>query len=76
MSEEKFWVIVYCYNKTNEEYNEAYDDYDDARADFIYMTQDEPEEYKYVVWQEITEGEREDIKELEIWGDIFSHNED
>lgn len=76
MSEEKFWEIVYCYNKTNEEYNEVYDDYDDARADFIYMTQDEPEEYKYVVLQEVTEGEREDIKELEIWGDIFSHDED
>lgn len=76
MDEEKFWVIVYCYNKTNEEYNEAYDDYDDARADFIHMTQDEPEEYKYVVWQEVTEGKREDIKELEIWGDIFSHDED
>ena len=76
MSEEKFWVIVYCYNEANEEYKETYDDFDDARADFIYMTQDEPEEYKYVVWQEITEGEREDIKELEIWGDIFSHDED
>jgi hypothetical protein len=74
--EEKFWVIVYCYNKTNEEYNEAYDDFDDARADFIYMTQDEPEEYKYVVLQEVTEGEREDIEELEVWGDIFNHDED
>ena len=76
MVDEIFWVIVYCYINDSEERTETYDDFDDARADFIYMTQDEPEEYKYVVWQEVTEGEREDIKELEIWGDIFSSDED
>lgn len=69
--EEKFWVLVYMLVDEDIERTERYDDIDDARADFITFTERDPKSYKYVVLQEVTEGEEEDIEELEVWGDVY-----
>lgn len=49
-----FWAIVYKQIGDDVEQNEIYDDFDDARADFKYMVQENPKDYEYVVFQEVT----------------------
>lgn len=49
-----FWAIVYKQIGDDVEQNEIYDDFDDARADFKYMVQENPKDYEYAVLQEVT----------------------
>lgn len=49
-----FWAIVYKQIGDDVEQNEIYDDFDDARADFKYMVQENPKDYEYAVFQEVT----------------------
>ena len=66
--EEHFWAIVFMRVNDNTEEVRKYDgiaDYDKVRADYLYMTQETPEDFKYVVLQEITiHGGVEDIKKV------------
>lgn len=66
-----YWVIIYNEKGYKEERALHYDDYDDARADFIYFSEREPEFYNYLVLKEITYHENdgsETYKDLEYWG--------
>lgn len=69
VDEEEFWVIVYSEKNSGEEKNEQYPDFDDARADFKYMTEQIPEDYDYVVFQHVIENEvdGETIEEIDRW---------
>lgn len=49
-----FWAIVYKQIGDDVEQNDIYDDFDDARADFKYMVQENPKDYEYAVFQEVT----------------------
>lgn len=49
-----FWAIVYKQIGDDVEQNDIYDDFDDARADFKYMAQENPKDYEYAVFQEVT----------------------
>lgn len=57
MEEEQFWVLVFKYVNDSREHTERYNDYDDARADFIHMTQGDLgiHGYEYVIWQQVLE---------------------
>ena len=60
------WVIVSkkvnCKKETKDEYN----DFDSARADFLYLTQEHPEQYDYVVLGEIAYNPK-DIEIIDKW---------
>jgi len=64
--DEEFWVLVYKEKNSNDEITERYDDFDDARSDFRYLTEQNPEEYEYVVLQKVTESQidGENIEEI------------
>lgn len=66
---ETFWDILYQYTDSEIEETEIYEDFDDARADFIHMTQDHPEKFEYVVLREITTNkiDYEDIQVIDCW---------
>lgn len=49
-----FWALVFMEKGDNVEQVEIYEDFDDARADFKYMVQENPKDYEYVVFQEVT----------------------
>lgn len=68
--EEEFWVIVYSEKDSQEEHQERYDDFDDARADFKYMVEQTPDDYEFVVLQHVIESDidGEQIEEIERWG--------
>lgn len=68
---QKFWVLVLGERYTNSESTEEYDDFDDARADFINLSQYERDTYKYIVLQEVETNyeDYEEITELERWED-------
>ena len=68
-ADEEFWVIVFSEKDSQEEKQEQYADFDDARADFKYMTEQEPEDYRLVVLQHVIESDvdGEQIEELEHW---------
>lgn len=68
MEEEVFYDIIYSEKDSNYEENEIYEDIDDARADFISMTQTDKEFYDYVVLREITIiDDEEDIEEIDCY---------
>lgn len=69
-NEEEFWVIVYSEKDSQEEHQEHYDDFDDARADFKYMIEQTPDDYEFVVLQHVIESDidGEQIEEIECWG--------
>lgn len=66
---EKFLSIAYKRIDSDVEKIEDYDDPDDARADFIRMTQEEADDYEYVILREVTTNysDYEDIIELSEW---------
>lgn len=68
---QKFWVLVLGERYTNSESTEEYDDFDDARADFINLSQYERDTYRYIVLQEVETNyeDYEEITELERWED-------
>ncbi|MCK9470337.1 MAG: hypothetical protein M0Q88_01100 [Bacilli bacterium] len=68
--DEQFYMLVSKEKGSNEELSERYDDFDDVRADFKYLTEQTPEEYEYVVMQKVTESQidGETIEELASWG--------
>jgi hypothetical protein len=68
--DEEFWVLVYKEKNSNEEITERYDDFDDVRSDFKYLTEETPEDYDYVVLQKVIESQidGETIEELASWG--------
>lgn len=55
--EEEFWVLVYKEKNSKEEITERYDDFDDVRSDFKYLSEQNPEDYEYVVLQKVTESQ-------------------
>lgn len=68
--DEHFYVLVWKEKGSNEELSERYDDFDDVRADFKYLTEQTSEEHEYVVMQKVTESQLdgETIEELASWG--------
>ena len=68
--EEEFWVIIFAYKDSDEDLQERYDDFDDARADYNYMIQEDSNNYKYAVLQHVIESEidGETIEEVDTWG--------
>lgn len=66
---EKFWQIIYMYTNDDVEMIDDYDDFDDARADFIHMTSHDADEYRYVVLREVETNfsDYEDITEIDSW---------
>ena len=70
VNEEEFWVIVYSEKDSQEEHQEHYDDFDDARADFKYMIEQTPDDYEFVVLQHVIESDidGEQIEEIKCWG--------
>lgn len=68
---QKFWVLVLGERYTNSESTEEYDDFDDARADFINLSQYERDTYRYIVLQEVETDyeDYEEITELDRWED-------
>lgn len=70
VEEEQFYMLVSKEKGSNEELSERYDDFDDVRADFKYLTEQTSEEYEYVVMQKVTESQidGETIEELASWG--------
>ena len=66
---EKFGVLVWKYTREDHEYTEQYDDVDDIRADYNFMTQLDQDYYEYVVMQEVTIDDygREDIVVVDEW---------
>ena len=68
---QKFWVLVLGERYTNSESTEEYNDFDDARADFINLSQYERDTYRYIVLQEVETDyeDYEEITELERWED-------
>ena len=66
---EKFLSIAYKRINSDVEKIEDYNDPDDARADFIRMTQEEADNYEYVILREVTTNysDYEDIVKLSEW---------
>lgn len=66
---ETFWDIVYKYVGDDREETEVYEDFDDARADFIHLIQEYPENYEYAILREITTNrvDYEDIQVIDSW---------
>jgi len=63
---ECFFEIVYKVKDDEEEKTERYDDdFDGARADYLHMTQDEGDDYEYVVLRKVCTN-YEDEEEIEI----------
>ena len=52
--EDTFGVLVYKYKDDDEEHTEEYANYDDIKADFIHKTQEEKDNYEYVIWQKVS----------------------
>ena len=70
MSEmETFWQIVYKIKGDDSEVIEDYDDYEDARADYIHMTEGYIDDYEYVVWNKVVTNyeDYENITEEDSW---------
>ena len=68
---DRFWDIVFMRAGGDIEETETYDDFDDARSDYLVMTQDERDDYKYAVLREVMvahDGSDEDIHELTSYG--------
>lgn len=63
-----FWAIVYKQIGDDVEQNDIYDDFDDARADFKYMAQENPKDYEYVVLQEVTI--EDGVEDITIIGEL------
>lgn len=58
-----FWALVFMEKGDDVEQVEKYEDFDAVRSDFAYMTQQKPEDFDYVVFQEVTiEDGKENIK--------------
>jgi len=55
--DEEFWVLVYKEKNSKEEITERYDDFDDVRSDFKYLSEQNSEDYEYVVLQKVTESQ-------------------
>ena len=55
--DEEFWVLVYKEKDSKEEITERYDDFDDVRSDFKYLSEQNSEDYEYVVLQKVTESQ-------------------
>lgn len=68
--DEQFYTLVWKEKGSNVELSDRYDDFDDVRADFKYLTEQTSEEYEYVVMQKVTESQigGETIEELASWG--------
>lgn len=65
---ETFCDIVYMEDGV-ETTSETYDDFDDARADYLYMIQQEPERYEYAKLRQVTTNfcDYEDIQIVDEW---------
>ena len=64
-----FWDIVFRRVGDSLEETGRYEDVDAARADYLYMTQEHPEDYEYVCLRQIETdyNAEEDITQLDIW---------
>lgn len=49
MNKEQHIELVFKRTNSDNEETEYYQDIDDARADFIYMSQEEPDEFQYAI---------------------------
>ena len=68
--DEVWWEIIYNEKNYNEEKTIRYDDPDDARADFLCFTQEEPQFYNYVILRKLSrpsEEEEPEITKLDTW---------
>lgn len=63
MTDEEFFWRIKSVSATGREMSEDYYDFDDVRADFLYMTQEEPENYKFVSLEEINIINGEEVSE-------------
>lgn len=70
---ETFWDIVFIRSEegAEEENTGPIYDFDDARADYLYMIQEHPEDYSHVCLREVTTDwqSQEDIVEIDIWNE-------
>lgn len=64
-----FYTLVWKEKGSNTELYETYYDIDDVRADYKFMTEENPDDYEYVVMQEVTEDyyDGEVIEILNSW---------